>query len=172
VDWAGGLADADAVFTRVRGLPLAIGHADCLAVVLVDTEAGLLGLAHTGWRGALAGLPGKLAGRLVAEGAQAQRLRAFLSPCLGPAHLELGEEQYRAFLAADPKARNYLSRLEKGRFFLDLWTCARCHLEGAGLAGTHIQGQEMDTWSHPELFFSYRRDYGKTGRMLTAAWLD
>ncbi len=113
-DWAQGLPACDAAFTRMPALPLAIGHADCLAVVLADPEAGLLGLAHAGWRGALAQLPGKLARRLLAEGARAERLQALLSPCLGPQNLELGEEQWRLFLAADAQAGHYCSRLQRG----------------------------------------------------------
>ncbi|MGH7442088.1 MAG: laccase domain-containing protein, partial [bacterium] len=60
LDWNRGLPDCDAVFTRCRGLPLCIGHADCLVVAVADPVAGLLGLAHAGWRGALAELPAKL----------------------------------------------------------------------------------------------------------------
>lgn len=171
LSWEQALPACDAVFTRRRGLVLAVGHADCLAVVLADPEAGLLGLAHAGWRGALAGLPGLLAGRLLALGASAGRLRAALSPCLGPAHLELGEEQHRLFSAAFPRSRAFLSSLRAGHCYLDLWTCARVQLLEAGLAPEAIQGQELDTASHPELFFSHRRDQGRTGRMMTYAYL-
>jgi len=170
--WGGGLADCDSVFTRSRGLGLAIGQADCLAVVLADPEAGLLGLAHAGWRGALAGLPGQLARRMLQEGAQPGRLRAVLSPCLGPRHLELGETQFQAFSQAFPRHRDFSSALSQGKFFLDLWTCARFQLEQAGVQPAYIQGLELDTAELPELFFSHRRDHGVTGRMLTVAWLE
>lgn len=170
--WDQGLPACDAVFTRVRGLPLSIGHADCLAVLLLDLEAGLLGLAHAGWRGALAQLPAKLAARLIAEGAQPQRLQAVLSPCLGPQHLELSEREFGLFQAADGTLGDYCSVLKAGHFKLDLWTCARKQLEQAGLGAYRIHGQSLDTYEHPELFFSHRRDQGRTGRMLTQAWLE
>jgi YfiH family protein len=171
-DWAQGLPACDAAWTRERKLPLAIGHADCLAVILGDSAAGLVGVAHAGWRGALAQLPAKLAKLLQAQGAQAARLKAVLSPCLGPQHLELSEEQWKLFQAADPAWRHYSSDLKAGHFKLDLWTCARRQLEGAGLAASQIQGQEMDTQAHPQLFYSHRRDQGRTGRMMTVAWLE
>jgi YfiH family protein len=170
--WEGGLPDCDAVFTRSRGLGLAIGQADCLAVVLVDPVAGLLGLAHAGWRGALSGLPGQLAQRMLKEGAQAEQMRAVLSPCLGPRHLELGEAQLGAFQERYLRYREFSGPLRQGKFFLDLWTCARMQLEQAGLHAIHIQGLELDTAEMPEFFFSHRRDQGVTGRMLTVAWLD
>lgn len=169
--WEQGLPACDALWTRAKGLPLSIGHADCLAVLLVDVQAGLLGLAHAGWRGALAQVPAKLAKTLLAHGAQADRLQALLSPCLGPDHLELAEEQWRLFQAADSAWQGYCSHLQGGHFKLDLWGCARRQLEGQGLGAHQIQGQELDTWGHPELFFSHRRDQGQTGRMLTVAWL-
>lgn len=170
--WDQGLPDCDAAFTRERGLPICIGHADCLAVVLADPVAGLLGLAHAGWRGALAQLPGLLTRRLIAEGAQAGRLQAYLSPCLGPRNLELSGAQWEAFKAVDPAFLAYCSPLRQDHFKLDLWTCARRQLEAAGVPSSRIQGQEMDTSEHPELFFSHRRDQGRTGRMMTVAWLE
>ena len=169
--WDQGLPGCDAVFTREAGLALAIGHADCLAVAVADPEAGLVGLAHAGWRGALAGLPGLLARRLIAEGARPERLQAVLSPCLGPRNLELGEEQHRLFQAAWPQAAAFTTGLVHGHFHLDLWTCARLQLEQSGVPASRIQGQELDTAELPSLFYSHRRDLGQTGRMLTVVGL-
>jgi hypothetical protein len=170
--WADGLPGCDAVFTRQKGLGLAIGQADCLAVLLVDREAGLLGLAHAGWRGALGDLPGALAQRMIGAGAQAARMQAFLSPCLGPRSLQLGEAEHAAFAERYPAFQHFSSRLQVGHFYLDLWTCARYQLEAAGLDSKRVQGLELDTATQPELFFSHRRDSGQTGRMLTLAWLE
>jgi YfiH family protein len=170
--WDQALPACDAVFTRVRGLPLAVGHADCLAVALGDPQAGLVGLAHAGWRGALAGLPKALALRLLAEGASPRGLQAVLSPCLGPASLELGEQEHQRFTQAFARHSDFCTALSKGHFYLDLWTCVRQQLLEAGLEAQRIQGQELDTALHPELFFSHRRDQGHTGRMLTVVVLN
>jgi hypothetical protein len=173
---AGSFEDAlpacDASFTRVRGLVLAVGHADCLAVAVADPEAAVLGVAHAGWRGALAGLAGQLVRRLILEGARRERMRAVLSPCLGPSRLELGEEQFHLFQRADASATDYCSPLSSGHFHLDLWSCVRSQLLAEGLSNSAIHGQELDTAAHPELFFSHRRDAGVTGRMMTFAVLN
>ncbi len=169
--WELGLPDCDAVFTRVPGLALAVGHADCLAVVLADPAAGLLGMAHAGWRGALLGLPRTLAQRLVGEGARPERLRAVLSPCLGPDSLELSQKEHELFAQAFGRVTGFCGPLSQGHFHLDLWACARMQLEQAGLASERIYGQQIDTAKHPDLFFSHRRDQGKTGRMMSVAWL-
>lgn len=170
--WERGLPDCDAAFTRRKGLGLAIGQADCLAVVLADPSASLLGVAHVGWRGALVDLAGALARRLLAEGASADGLRASLSPCLGPRRLELGEAQHQAFAARYQSLADFSSTLTQGHFHLDLWTCCRRQLVAAGVAAQRIQGLELDTAELPSLFYSHRRDQGLTGRMLTVAWLD
>lgn len=170
--WEEAMPDCDAVFTRVRGLALAVGHADCLAVALADVPAGLLGVAHAGWRGALAGLPALLAKRLIQEGARPERLCAVLSPCLGPKHLELGEDQHKLFSKAFKNAGDFCSGLDKGHFTLDLWSCARVQLEGLGVNATQIQVQELDTADRADLFYSHRRDAGVSGRMMTMAWLN
>jgi YfiH family protein len=170
--WQDGLPACDAVFTRQKGLGLSIGHADCLAVVLVDAEAGLLGLAHAGWRGALAQLPASLAGRLVKEGADPARLKAVLSPCLSAPALELGEEQHRLFTKAFSKVGDFATTPQNGKFHLDLVACATRQLLEAGVPAPQILAQPFCTSTHAELFYSHRRDQGKTGRHLTAAWLE
>jgi YfiH family protein len=169
--WDDGLPACDAVFTRQRGLGLSIGHADCLAVVLVDAEAGLLGLAHAGWRGALAQLPALLAHRMIDEGAAPGRLRALLSPCLSASRLELGEDQHRLFQEAFARPQGFSSPLSQGKFHLDLQACASAQLLSAGLSAAHILAQPLCSDTQPSLFFSHRRDQGTTGRMLTVAYL-
>jgi YfiH family protein len=169
--WDDGLPACDAVFTRQRGLALSIGHADCLAVVLADPAAGLLGLAHAGWRGALGALPGLLALRLIEEGASPARLKALLSPCLGPAYLELGEEQHQLFSQGFLGMGDFASPLAAGSFYLDLRACATVQLLGAGLQPAQILAQPLCSFAQASLFFSYRRDKGETGRMLTTAYL-
>lgn len=169
--WADGLPGCDAVYTLERGLGLAIGQADCLAVLLVDQDAACLGLAHAGWRGALHGIAPALLERMVAAGADVARLKVLLSPCLGPNSLELGEAQHSAFRSRYSDLGHYSTALVQGRFHLDLQACVRRQLERAGVPAGGIRALELDTATQPELFFSHRRDQGLTGRMLTLAWL-
>ena len=166
-----GMKGTDAVFTRERGLALAIGHADCLAVVLVDVEASILGVAHAGWRGALAKLPAELAKVLFLEGAKPQRLKALLSPCLSPAGLELSEKEHQLFSQAFGSLNGMADALKEGKFHLDLKACAVRQLLEAGLEASQIVSQPLYSDAQADLFFSYRRDQGKTGRMLTTAFL-
>jgi polyphenol oxidase len=165
-----GLKECDGLFTGEHGLALAVGVADCLAVVVVDPKRKVLGVAHAGWRGALAGLAGKLVRALKQDcGCDPKGLLAGLSPCLGPCCLELDEEPWQEFEKAFPPTWDYRSPLENGHFKLDLWKLASLQLVAQGLDPVNIETQAFCTQETPDMFFSHRRDNGKTGRMLVMA---
>ncbi len=96
------IADADASWTRERGVACAIMVADCLPVLLCNRAGDRVGAAHAGWRG-LAGQGGRgvleaLVQAYVAQGGQAGELMAWLGPCIGPTAFEVGIEVRDAFL--------------------------------------------------------------------------
>ncbi len=172
LDLADALPQADAMITLERGLILNIGVADCLAVVLTDEQGRGLGVAHAGWRGALAGLPAKTGQALAAAlGVETSQLRASLSACLGPCHLQLSGLEHTAFVAVWPHEHVWASPLLGGHFQLDLWGQVRAQLEGIGIQASSIAEQRLCTWCQEDDFFSFRRDQGNTGRMLVVASL-
>jgi YfiH family protein len=169
-DYGAALPGADGVVTDRPGLALVIGHADCLGMVLVDPGRRTVGMAHAGWRGALAGIAGRLVARMADEfGSRPADLWAGLSPCLGPCCLELSGVQHEAFSAAFRDASGFCGPLKDGHFMLDLWACGKAQLMQAGVAQSRIEVQALCTGHHPDSFFSHRRDQGKTGRMMTFA---
>ena len=96
------IADADASWTRERGVACAIMVADCLPVLLCNRAGDWVGAAHAGWRG-LAGQGGHgvleaLVQAYVAQGGQVGELMAWLGPCIGPTAFEVGAEVQKAFL--------------------------------------------------------------------------
>jgi YfiH family protein len=93
---------ADAMVTRQRGLALGILTADCAPVLLADAEAGVIGAAHAGWRGAFAGVVAATVEAMIRAGARAERMRAGIGPCIGFASYEVGPEFPAPFLAQDP----------------------------------------------------------------------
>ena len=167
---SGGLPDCDGAVTDFPGLFLTVGAADCLALVLADPERRALGVAHAGWRGALAGVGPKLVESMAREfGSRPSGLLAGLSPCLGPCCLELASPQHRDFSAAFGGLGEFSTPLVDGHFRLDLWKLLEIQLVGAGLAPGSIEAQRRCTACHPGLFFSHRRDKGSSGRMWTLA---
>lgn len=154
---------ADAAVTRAAGVVLAIQVADCLPVLLTDDAGSVLGAAHAGWRGLVAGV---LERTVEAMGVPGAHLTAWLGPSIGPAHFEVGDEVREAFLAAGDSAGVFVPN-PRGRWQCDLPALARARLERMGV--TRIAGGEWCTAADPVRFFSHRRDQ-RTGRMAALLW--
>ena len=149
------------------GLALGILTADCAPVLLADERAGVVGAAHCGWRGALAGIAEAVLERMEELGARAGRTVAAVGPCIGQASYEVGPEFRKAFEAADPgNGRWFVAAGRPGHFRFDLSGYVAARLERVGLAAVSYAG--ADTCAEEERFFSYRRaclrgeaDYGR-----------
>jgi purine-nucleoside/S-methyl-5'-thioadenosine phosphorylase / adenosine deaminase len=143
----------DGLWTDEPGQAMMLLTADCLPVALGRGSGGrrpALSVLHVGWRGLLAGI--------VASGAEALgggRLVAAVGPGIGPCCYEVGED------VADPFRAAYGEEIVvDGR--LDLWSAAEQALRTAGCE--EVERTDLCTYCHPELFFSHRRDRGRTGR--------
>jgi YfiH family protein len=127
--------------------------AECLPVALYGP--GGLAMVHAGWRG--------LAGGIVETAAEAvEATSAAIGPGIGPCCYEVGEEVLKAFADLGDD-------LAAGRM-LDLPEVARRRLAGAGVE--RIESAGLCTSCERELFFSHRRDHGRTGRQAGIAWLE
>ncbi len=155
------LGEADALWTEVPNLPLAIRVADCASVVLAHPASGRLGIAHAGWRGAAVGVCGAL---IEAMGVDAGGISAVVSPHLGACCFEVGEDVLEAFGGKHCKPRS------PAKWSLDLGGALEASLVAQGVAAFRITRISRCTSCEPELFFSHRRDHGQTGRMVTLAW--
>lgn len=156
---------ADGLVTAVVGLPIACLVADCAPVVAADAGAGIVGIAHAGWRGAAGGIVASLLEALGRRGARPERLDAAVLPSIGPCCLEVGEEVASLFPA------EYL-RPGPGKPRLDLWGALRAQLAQAGVDPSRIHVWDLCTRCRDDLFYSYRRDGRTSGRMLAAVVRD
>ena len=194
-------ACADACLSTTPGLACTIMVADCLPVLLTDTQGTVVAAAHAGWRG-LAGEGGvgvleavfmdfsalALAGKalpaiesianqgLESAATLAPRTLAWLGPCIGPQAFEVGEEVRAAFCAHDAAAAQHFQAHGPGKYLADLAGLARQRLRALGI--TQIFGNDGSpgwcTVSQPSRFFSHRRDalaLGGSGRMAACIWL-
>jgi YfiH family protein len=161
-------AAADAAVTRRSGVVCAILTADCLPVLLADIGGDAVAAAHAGWRGLASGV---LEATVAALGQDPSRLLAWLGPAIGPRRFEVGAEVRDRFIDADPDAQSAFAPSPEGRhlgrYLADLGLLARQRLEALGV--TRIFASRECTHSHPERFFSHRRD-GQTGRHATLIW--
>lgn len=161
VDAPGLFPGYDGLVTRASGLLLCITAADCAAVLLADVDAGVIGACHAGWRGTVARIAEVTVHMMAREGAQPERLRAYVSPCISRAHFEVGPEVAERFDAAFV---HHPPRKEKPH--VDLKAAIGAQLAQAGVPPETIEVAPQCTFAEPEAFFSYRAQYGKTGRMM------
>ncbi|MDR7415894.1 MAG: peptidoglycan editing factor PgeF [Armatimonadota bacterium] len=155
------LGVADAVVTAEPGLVLSVRTSDCLPVLLVDPEAGVVAAAHAGWRGLARGILARVVEVMVARGARADRITAVGGPSVGPCCYEVDGPVVEALKRW---AEGALLPTRPGHWKLDLRAVARVQLRDVGVSWHRMSFCPACTACHGEWFFSYRRD-GRVGRM-------
>jgi polyphenol oxidase len=158
---------ADAIVTAVPGLAIGISTADCGPVLFADAQARVIGAAHAGWRGALAGVTDSTIVAMERLGAARARIVAALGPMIRQPNYETGTDLKDRFVAADPaNARFFRPAARDGHFMFDLAGYVVARLAAAGI-GT-IEDIDACTYADADRFFSYRRmthrgeaDYGR-----------
>jgi YfiH family protein len=165
--WRGGARPrADAMVTRVPGLALGVTAADCGPVLFVDAQAGVIGAAHAGWKGALGGVLENTIERMEGLGAERGRIVAAIGPMIRQPSYEVGAEFVARFTGAEADSAQFFAPSTRaGHSMFDLAGYIRRRLERAGLA--LIDDVGVCTYAD-ERFFSYRRsvhrgepDYGR-----------
>lgn len=157
---------ADAIVTATPGLALSVLTADCQPVLFADTAAGVIGAAHAGWRGALAGVLEATVAAMVGLGAQRDRITAVIGPAISQAAYEVGPEFIETFLADDSAHARFFINGEGGKYLFDLPSFGLHCLRSAGVG--QAEWTRHCTYADPDRFFSYRRtthageaDYGR-----------
>lgn len=158
---------ADAMVTRTRGIGLAIGTADCGPILFAEAEAGVVGGAHAGWKGAHGGVIEATLAAMERLGARRQKIVAVLGPTISAAAYEVGPEFVARFTADTPENARYFHpsvRADHALFDLPAYIVARLNRAGVGMA----INLNICTYGNEARLFSYRRmthrgeaDYGR-----------
>ena len=161
---------ADALGTRRPGIALGVVTADCAPVLFADAEAGVIGAAHAGWRGAVAGVLEATIDAMLALGAQRGRIVTAVGPCIRQASYEVAADLRDAVLARDAADARYFAKgLRADRWQFDLAGSCAARLSAAGVA---TEVTPHDTLVLEDAFFSHRRrtlaDGGPIGHQLSA----
>ena len=146
--------EADAFVTARRGVALGIMTADCTPILFADAQAGIIGAAHAGWRGAVDGIVGNTMAAMVALGATPANIVAAIGPTISGPNYEVGSQFMADFLALHPGGRNYFTLPETGREHFDLPAFVTDQLAGAGV--TTVDRVGGCTYAAPERYFSHR----------------
>ena len=164
--------EADAMVTDRPGLLLGIMTADCTPILFADIEAGIIGAAHAGWRGAVDGICEATIASMVALGAQTNRIVAVIGPTISGPNYEVGPQFAAQLLALRPAAGNRVSTPEGGSEHFDLPGFVADGLTEAGIQTIDRVGG--CTYAEPTRYFSHRyatHHQIKTGRQLAVIGL-
>jgi YfiH family protein len=157
---------ADAIVSDRPGLLLGILTADCAPVLLADVDAGVIGAAHAGWRGALAGVTDSVIAAMEQLGARRERIAATVGPCIAQPSYEVDDVFRERFLAMDKTNERFFTAQHGEKPHFDLAGYAGDRLGRAEIGTVEIL--QLDTYAEPDRFFSFRRsthlrqsDYGR-----------
>ena len=158
--------EADAMVTNRGDILLGILTADCSPVLLADPEAGIVGAAHAGWKGAIGGVLENTIDAMEALGARRARIVAVLGPSISQPNYEVGPEFVERFVADDADNARWFAPAERpGHAMFDLNGYT---VERLGRAGVRAGALNRCTYAEEDLFYSFRRtthrkeaDYGR-----------
>ncbi|QMV01135.1 peptidoglycan editing factor PgeF [Devosia sp. D6-9] len=163
--------DADALVTNQPGLLLGILTADCTPIAFADGEAGVVGIAHAGWKGAVHGIAENAIAAMEALGARRERIVAVIGPTISGANYEVGPQFAADLVAINPDTAAHIATPPGGKEHFDLPGFVRARLEAAGVA---VEQAGSCTYASPERYFSHRyatHQGTKTGRQLSVIGL-
>ncbi|BCS51756.1 peptidoglycan editing factor PgeF [Geobacter sp. SVR] len=159
--------ESDAIMTNQPGVMIGVCVADCAPVLLVDPEKRVVAAVHAGWKGTAAGLVSKtVAGMKALFDCNATDIRAAIGPCIGTCCYEVDTPVKQAFLQGGIHWEGCAEPSGDGKWRLSLSAANRELLRAAGVPDAAVQVSEMCVCCQRELFFSYRRDGGETGRQM------
>jgi polyphenol oxidase len=155
----------DAMVTNTPGVLLGISTADCVPVLFADRLAGVVGAAHSGWKGAIGGVNEATLAAMEALGANRDRIICAIGPCIAQKSYEVDDGFLQHFAEHDPANERFFGAGKEGHHQFDIEGYVAARLAAAGISRIECLGQ--DTYSQAERFFSYRRtchlgesDYG------------
>ena len=160
------LEGIDALMTNLSGVCIGVSTADCIPIILYDSEHHAATVVHSGWRGTVANIAGvAVTSMQMAYHTRPEVLQAVIGPGISLENFEVGDEVYEEFAAAGYPMDQIARRYEK--WHIDLWECCRLQLEDVGLKSENIQTSGICTYDHSDDYFSARKLGTDSGRILT-----
>ena len=150
----------DAMVTDQPDIWLAIQVADCAPVLLADRKNKIIGAAHAGWRGAVAGIVPNTIEKMAGLGAQPEEIEVFVGPCISFKNFEVGAEVAQQF------PDDLVDRTTYAKPHADLKALVNRQLVQAGIRSESVEISPFCTMEHEEMLYSHRLQNGNTGRMM------
>ena len=155
---------ADAMITKISELALGVVTADCVPIIIYDSENKIVGCIHAGWKGAISGIIKNTVSKIKKLNSK-NKIFASVGPCIGKKSYEVDFTFYNKFLSISKKNKKYFSYKNKKKKLFNLRKFVADKLSELKVTVDHVN---HDTFRESNNFFSYRRscklkqnDYGR-----------
>jgi len=159
--------ECDGIVTNQPGVMIAVSVADCVPVLLLDPGRKVAAALHAGWKGTAGNISGKGVEAMVSLfGSDPARILAVVGPAIGPCCYEVDTPVVESLRNQEGGYERFAATAGEGKWRLDMPAAISAQLRQAGLPENNIEISGQCVSCTPELFFSYRRDNGDTGRQM------
>ncbi len=161
------IPNCDGLMTKEKQVPIIMNFADCTPLLFYDPVKEGIALSHGGWRGTAGNIAGKTIAKMETEfGCQRGNILCAIGPAIGLECFEVGHEVIEEFtkLFSEAEMAKLSKAKENGKYLFDLHGANRLLMEQAGIPKEHIEDCGICTYCRDDLFYSYRKSGGKTGR--------
>ncbi len=167
------IQETDAIITNQPGMCICVQTADCVPLLLYDPHHRVVAAVHAGWRGTVNKIIAKTIHQMQLHfDSEPDELVTGIGPSIHLHAYEVGPDVISAVRDAFPDHRELLKPSLNGeKAFFDLWNANKVLMIESGMKEEHIEIMGMCSYSHEELFYSYRRDGADTGRMVSGIML-
>jgi polyphenol oxidase len=155
----------DALVSKIKGIALGVLTADCVPIILYDKRNKIIGVIHSGWKGAFSGIIENTINIFKSLGSK-NEIYATIGPCIGLSSYEVKEDFFKIFIKDNSKNKKYFIAKSDKKFNFNLRKYVENKLKESGIKS--IDNVNFDTFKENQNFFSYRRsvlkgdkDYGR-----------
>ncbi|TYS70676.1 peptidoglycan editing factor PgeF [Sutcliffiella horikoshii] len=163
------LSGTDGIYTDSENILLTLCFADCVPLYFYSKEHSLVGIAHAGWKGTVKNIAGNMINRWMEDGVNIDTIQVAIGPAISAQAYIVDDYVVNRVMDALPGTdkETYMKEVSSGQYALDLKKVNFELLLQAGVSEENILCSSFCTSSNESLFFSHRRDKGKTGRMMS-----
>ncbi|HLR14913.1 MAG TPA: peptidoglycan editing factor PgeF [Bacillota bacterium] len=154
----------DGLLTEERGILCTAFFADCVPLFFFDPNASLIGIGHAGWKGTVAHIGPEMASQMIELGSSIEHIRVLIGPSISQKNYEVDDHVIQ-HIPTDLQEK-VVKNSTPGRYLIDLHRLNKEILLQYGILRHNIDSMEVCTFDREDMFYSHRRDQGKTGRML------
>jgi len=159
--------ECDGIVTNQPRMMIGICVADCVPILLVDPVKKVIAALHAGWKGTAQGIARKGVDAMISVfGSEPGNILAAIGPAIGPCCYEVDATVAEAFRTGTMPFESFAKESAPGKWRLNLTEANRNQLLRSGLEEKNVDASSLCVSCEKDLFFSYRRDNGETGRQM------